>query len=96
MLCRTVVVMTSSEPAGIVINFTLTRDDGDTAYVERRSHQVPRIGELVTFDPGHSYQVVDVLWHYDEDGDRITIHASELNWHAHYDSAQKQWDAAHA
>ena len=52
----------------IEISYTLHGDGGGIEYQERRSPQVPHIGELITLEQSHSYQVVDVLWHLDEVG----------------------------
>lgn len=50
----------------IEIHYSLYTADGELLYEERpRSEHVPRIGELITFEPSHSYQVIDVLWHLD-------------------------------
>lgn len=48
----------------IDISYTLHADNGDILDEETlQSEHVPPVGELVTFDPHRSYQVIDVLWH---------------------------------
>ena len=76
----------------INIDYTLRSDDGEFRYEEDSgSGHVPRVGELVTFDQDHSYQVVDVLWHLGQDAPHITVTACELDWHKHIDKITNQW-----
>ncbi len=80
-------------PNVIEVNYTLNREDGDTKYVESlRSEQVPRIGEIVSFDWNDSYQVVDVLWHLHDD-QHVTVTACEVNWHRHINDVTAAWRA---
>ncbi len=80
----------------IEINYSLHAADGGITYQERpRSEHVPHIGELITFDPDHSYQVIDVLWHHVADkpdaAPWVTITAHELGWHQHIQDATTAW-----
>jgi len=80
----------------IVVNYTLQGDDGEIRDEERHSEQVPRVGELVTFDFNRSYQVVDVLWHLNEPGTtRVTVTACELGWHENLEAVMRAWRKAH-
>lgn len=81
----------------IDVCYTLHDDDGEIQSEERRSEQVPRIGDLLTFGPyGHSYQVVDVLWYLPEKGDRyVTVTACELNWHENIKKIMTEWRDTH-
>ncbi len=80
----------------IGINYTLHGEDGDLRYEQRLQQHVPRVGELVTFDSDHSYQVVDVLWHLDDEHEpRVTATAHELGWHEHIRDVNAAWGAAH-
>jgi hypothetical protein len=68
----------------IEISYTLYCEDGELLSEERRSDQVPRVGELVTFGARRSYEVVDVLWHLPAAHDQhVTVSAYELDWHRH-------------
>ncbi|TWP51729.1 hypothetical protein FKR81_12740 [Lentzea tibetensis] len=81
----------------IKIDYTLHCDDGEIQYEEKRSEHVPRVGELVTFDFDHSYQVVDVLWHLvGADGHHVTVTACELNWHKNIDKILTAWHVQNA
>lgn len=76
----------------IEVSYTLHGDDGGIEYQERSAQQVPRVGELVTFEQSHSYQVVDVLWHLNEAGrERVTITACERDWHKHIRGVVDDW-----
>ncbi|HWR46116.1 MAG TPA: hypothetical protein VN327_00655 [Pseudonocardiaceae bacterium] len=81
----------------IEINYTLHPDDGDIRYEERHQQHVPRVGELITFDPNHSYQIVDVFWHLPEESNiHVTVTAHELSWHKHIHEVTTEWQNTHA
>ena len=76
----------------VVVNFTLHNDDGGLQDEERRCEQVPRVGEMISFDFNHSYQVVDVLWHLNQPAAAtVTVTACEVNWHKHIDDVVGAW-----
>ncbi|GGN29293.1 hypothetical protein GCM10011609_86210 [Lentzea pudingi] len=78
----------------IRILFTLHSNDGDTDSHEISSAtHVPRIGELVSVEPYRCYQVLDVLWHLDDDP-CVSITACELDWHKHMAKTRAAWDYA--
>lgn len=57
---------------------------GLVADEERSAEVVPRVGEIVAIRPGHAYEVVDVLWHYDAARlTYVTVTAVATNWHSH-------------
>jgi hypothetical protein len=67
---------------------------GKKVRVHNLTPHVPRIGELVSFDPRRSYQVIDVLWHLGGDDPYVSITACELNWHKHIAKATAFWENA--
>ncbi|MGI5507440.1 hypothetical protein [Lentzea sp. CA-135723] len=76
----------------IQLLFTLHGDNGEIEHqeVENVDLLVPRVGELVSFDPHRSYQVIDVLWHLGGDP-YVSITACQRNWHAHIAQVQEEW-----
>jgi hypothetical protein len=77
----------------IEINYTLHCDNGDICYEERASEHVPRVGDMLAFNPmGASYQVIDVLWHFPPGHPAsVTITAGELSWHKYIGDAATAW-----
>jgi hypothetical protein len=67
----------------------------ETSRIQVQSQQVPRVGELIGFEPNRSYQVVDVLWHLNKAGqDRVTVTACERDWHEHINDVMAEWRKA--
>lgn len=80
----------------IHIIYTLRGEDDESIEKEvKKSPQVPRIGELICFDPLRSYQVIDVLWHLGGNDPYVTVTACELNWHKHIAQATADWEDTH-
>lgn len=79
----------------IDVYYTLQAEDGATQSQETRSEHVPRVGELISFDPDRSYQVVDVLWHPRDNDSYVSVTALELNWHKHIRKIIADWQNDH-
>lgn len=78
------------------INYTLRGEDGNTRHEERHQQHVPHVGDLLTFDFDHSYQVIDVLWHLPDGHEpHVSVTAHELSWHEHIRDVGNAWDTAH-
>ncbi|MFI6100798.1 hypothetical protein ACIA8G_35060 [Lentzea sp. NPDC051213] len=79
----------------IHIIYRLQDENGDSHEEEvAQAPHVPRVGELVGFDPMRSYQVIDVLWHLGGDDPHVSITARELNWHRHIAKVTADWESA--
>lgn len=86
------VSVTTAHDARITIYYTLYpfSPDGETKQRTVPSPHVPRVGELVAADFSSSYEVVDVLWHLDNDEPTVSITAVEKDWHTHIDEVKQE------
>ena len=76
------------------INYRLHNADDtlSTEYKEHPGDHVPRVGDIIAIGPtGRSYQVLDVLWHFYDSGDSVTVTAAERDWHAHIKQVTDTW-----